>query len=494
MCFRALCDVPEVSVKFLQAPPQFSHHNSATFVFDAFAAASIKACSNCSFNCELDDGVASDCGERNVSFVGLRDGSHSLEVCTNAPQGVRCASYSWTVDTVHPTAYISASTSFTSALNVSVYISFSEPCTGGGGFRCSSVNACNLLVYGDGQVIPNTFQTIQPNLTYSIVVGLSTEVQFGRVILVMDNGFCTDRAGNRFIRAQNSSFIVHFDRRSVFVSLRIHVPEKLLQLNGETRTVQATNDSKNLKVYLYFTEPVLNTSIEIMKSIHVSQGLLRPINSSTLANRRFGYQIEDVPGITVITVGLNSSFVISRQGVAVSPVAPATFLYDSKRPAVKLRTGSKMRTRDTSIIVLIEFLKPVFGFNSSHVLVSGGHIESFEELSRNLYIAIIQAYEGILTVSVPENVTADVAGNPNLASNVLQVRHYSLPMISTVFCIFVTALFVATCLVAALLTISTASLQSAGAFPRSSATLTSNPMKNLFRIACYIQVFAFRGG
>jgi len=48
---------------------------------------------------------------------------------------------------------------------------------------------------------------------------------------------------------------------------------------------------------------------------------------------------------------------------------------------------------------------------------------SFEELSRNLYIAIIQAYEGILSVSVPENVTADVAGNPNLASNILQVRH-----------------------------------------------------------------------
>jgi len=67
-----------------------------------------------------------------------------------------------------------------------------------------------LLAYGDGQVIPNTLQTIQPNLKYSIVVALSTEVQYGRVILVMDKGFCTDRAGNRFIRPQNSSFIVHF--------------------------------------------------------------------------------------------------------------------------------------------------------------------------------------------------------------------------------------------------------------------------------------------
>jgi len=46
---------------------------------------------------QLDNGIASDCEERNVSFVGLRDGSHSLEVCTNAPQGVGCASYNWTV-------------------------------------------------------------------------------------------------------------------------------------------------------------------------------------------------------------------------------------------------------------------------------------------------------------------------------------------------------------------------------------------------------------
>ena len=47
-------------------------------------------------------------------------------------------------DTIPPTAYITASKSFTNALNVSVNISFTEPCTGGGGFGCSSVNACNV--------------------------------------------------------------------------------------------------------------------------------------------------------------------------------------------------------------------------------------------------------------------------------------------------------------------------------------------------------------
>ncbi|GMH16786.1 hypothetical protein Nepgr_018627 [Nepenthes gracilis] len=48
----------------------------------------------------------------------------------------------------------------------------------------------------------------------------------------------------------------------------------------------------------------------------------------------------------------------------------------------------------------------------------------------------------------------------------------------------------ATCLAAGLLTISTASLQSVGAFSKSLSPPLSDPTRNLFRIAFYIQVFA----
>lgn len=65
-------------------------------------------------------------------------------------------------------------------------------------------------MYGSGQVIPNTLQIIQPNLKYSIVISLSPDIQYGRAVLVMDRGFCTDNAGNRFIRPINSTFVVHF--------------------------------------------------------------------------------------------------------------------------------------------------------------------------------------------------------------------------------------------------------------------------------------------
>ncbi|KAA8540802.1 hypothetical protein F0562_024765 [Nyssa sinensis] len=489
LCLKARCDSSEVSLKFLKTPRTFSNLNSATFAFKVLTGANGDTCANCTTNCKLDDSIPSDCETGEVSYTGLQDGNHTFEVCTNRSQGVGCASYNWIVDTVPPTAYVTSSTSFTNAPNISVNISFSEPCTGGGGFGCSSVNTCNILVYGAGRVIPTTFNILQPNLKFSLIVSLSSNIQFGRVILVMDTNFCTDKAGNKFTRTENSSFFVHFDRRSVFVNLRTHVPQRLLQLNGETRTVQATNNYKNLKVYLYFSVPVLNTSAEILKSLHTSQCSLLPISGNSLRNRRFGFQVEDISSVAIVTVSLDSNLTLSRQGTPVSPIAPVTFLYDSQRPAVRLSTTSKMRTRKKKIPILIKFMEPVFGFNSSHISISGGHLQSFTEVSRSIYAVKIQADDHVISVSVPENITADVAGNQNIASNVLQVRHYSVPVMSLVLSTFATAVFVVTSSAAGLLTVSTVSLQSVGAISRPSS-LTSDPARNLFRVAFHIQVFA----
>lgn len=102
----------------------------------------------------------------------------------------------------------------------------------------------------------------------------------------------------------------------------------------------------------------------------------------------------------------------------------------------------------------------------------------------------IQPNSNMIMVNVPENTTVDVAGNRNLASNILQVRHYSVPIISLVLSSFATAAFAVTALVAGFLTVSTACLRLAGAFPRLSSPLTSDPARNLFRIACHIQIFA----
>lgn len=48
---------------------------------------------------------------------------------------------------------------------------------------------------------------------------------------------------------------------------------------------------------------------------------------------------------------------------------------------------------------------------------------SFYEMSRSKYSIEIKAEDDIVSVSIPENATGDVAGNKNLPSNILQVRH-----------------------------------------------------------------------
>jgi hypothetical protein len=48
---------------------------------------------------------------------------------------------------------------------------------------------------------------------------------------------------------------------------------------------------------------------------------------------------------------------------------------------------------------------------------------SFHEASKSIYTMQIQAVDKLVSVQVAENTAQDVAGNYNLASDRLQVRH-----------------------------------------------------------------------
>ena len=87
----------------------------------------------------------------------------------------------------------------------------------------------------------------------------------------------------------------------MFVNFTTHVPERLLQLNGDTRLVRATNNYEKLRVCLTFPEPVLNKSEEIKNSLKAeilyslpkSQGsLLRLVDTKKYEGpRRFEYKV-----------------------------------------------------------------------------------------------------------------------------------------------------------------------------------------------------------
>lgn len=477
-------------IRFVRTPRPFSALNSAAFEFEVRDERSRGfLCSGCSIICKLDNTSFSDCNSGQISYSKLSDGEHMFEACVNGFHGLRCDSYNWTVDTVPPTASVSAPMPFTNESNVSVHILFSELCTGGGGFRCTP-NYCSILVYGAGHILSTTLKVLQPDLEFTVQVGISTDIQYGRLVLVMDKHFCTDAAGNRFTRTVNSSFLLRIDKRQVFMNVRTGIPDKLLQIDGNIRRVEATNQQRDLMIYLYFSEPVLNSSLEVLNALHASSGVLQPTNRSTLGNRRFGYKVTGVGSMDIVTINCAMDAIISRQGTPVYVSDPFTFLYDAQRPAVRLSTTADARTKEQNIPVIIKFMKPIFEFNSSSVLILGGHFTSFHEISRSIFAGVVHVDDSIVSIGVPENKTEDIAGNKNLASNNLQLRHYSVPIISTMVSTIATVTFAATSVAAAILTVSTASLISFGVFSRPATYLILEPTRNLVRTACHIQVFA----
>ncbi|KAJ1264399.1 hypothetical protein BS78_09G260200 [Paspalum vaginatum] len=337
-------------------------------------------------------------------------------------------------------------------------------------------------------------QVLSPaGLRYSVTVAIAPEndAQYGRLVLVMARGFCTDAAGHRFVRTPNSTFTLRFDRRPDSMGITTSVPAKMLQIQGVTRLVQATNDAKGLiRVYLSFAQPVLNSSAQILSALTATGAVLTPTNRSTLGNRRFGYVVNKISAdsTAIVTVECDASSIISRQGTPVYSAEPLTFLYDTQRPWVKLGT-STWRTSSRYIPVFIKFAKPVFNFTASAVQVSGGKVLSFHEASKSIYTLRIQAVDRLVSVQVAENAAQDVAGNPNLPSDPLQVRHYSVPASSALAAAITTVIFVATAVVATLLTMSTSSLLASGAIPRR-PYMISEPSRNILRMACHIQIFA----
>ncbi|KAB5526520.1 hypothetical protein DKX38_020367 [Salix brachista] len=110
------------------------------------------------------------------------------------------------------------------------------------------------------------------------------EMQFWSDCVPLSNMLGTSGLLSTFFLSCSAHFVYSIDRRSVFVDLRIHIPEKLLQLNDEIRAVQATNNYDNLKFYLYFSEPVLNSSAEILNSLNTSEGVVLPRSGENLVN------------------------------------------------------------------------------------------------------------------------------------------------------------------------------------------------------------------
>lgn len=145
-------------------------------------------------------------------------------------------------------------------------------------------------------------------------------------------------------------------------------------INGVPRTVFAINKINEIKIFLDFSIPVVNSTEQIINLAHVNSGEIVSIRDRNHGNRRFVFALKNIPVTKIITVELQASLIIGKTGTPVSPVSPLIFLYDSTKPAVGLSTSSPSITKEPNINVIVEFTKPVFGFEASMVEVDGGRL------------------------------------------------------------------------------------------------------------------------
>ncbi|KAK9271997.1 hypothetical protein L1049_002366 [Liquidambar formosana] len=473
-----------VLIRFNQAPPSQSRLSTAVFHYTVQRPDGSNACNNngCSIYCELDGQTLGPCPADIIELKNLTANcKHNFILNITTPDGVRnSTSYSWFIDTIPPTATIFSEQTYTNAEKIAIDVTFSEACTGQGGFVCVNSSNCDVLVNGPALVQANSLRTIKPNIKYSIDIILSLTSIYAHVVIKMADKFCTDQAGNYFMRTNGSVIIIHLDRRPVQGDLWTSIPSYMLGINGVPRTVLATNKPEDLEIFLDFSIPISNSTDQILTALHVNSGEFVPIHCQSHGNRRFFFRLKNVSRTEIITVELQAASVIGRTGTPVSPVAPLTFLYDSTEPAVGLSTNSPSVTKESNINVIVEFTKPVFGFEASMVKVVGGRLTR-QELSRALYsLTVLAVSQSVVSIIVPAADVTDVSGNLNLASNQLEVKHYSTPAISLALHSFVNVGILATSLATAVLSLSLANLGAIGTLATGSTNIVySGPSTNL---------------
>ncbi|CAN1321654.1 hypothetical protein LINPERPRIM_LOCUS32107 [Linum perenne] len=417
---------PSVLIHFHETPPKFSRFSTAVFKYSIEGSDGKNSCSNngCLIACELDGRTLRSCSRDSTLLRNLTvNHKHTFMLNVTAQNGDRnSSSYSWFIDTVPPTATLFTEDDYTNVAKVTIDVTFSETCPGLGGFKCLNSSYCDVLVDGPGSALASSLRAILPNRKYEVDIALSVEHMYGRVVIRMVNGFCTDEAGNFFTRSNSSVIMVHFDRRPVLVDLWMPVSSYVLVINGMTRTVLATNKTEDLKLFLDFSIPIKNSTEEVLSALHVNSASISPVLGGHQGNRKFAFQ------------DWHSHFT---------------------------------------------------SFPTDNSLWFNKH-------SRALYsFTVVAQTQRTMFVSVPSEKVSDISGNQNLASNGIELNHYSTPATLMSLDSFITAGVLATSLAAAGLSLSFANI---GIIIAQSSENTnyvaSNPSTNLHGMLGHLQVFA----
>lgn len=76
----------------------------------------------------------------------------------------------------------------------------------------SHVSLSQVILEGPAYVHATSWRIIKPNMKYKLDLVLSLKGLYGRIFVKMTDGFCTDDAGNSFVRTIGSMTVIHFGK------------------------------------------------------------------------------------------------------------------------------------------------------------------------------------------------------------------------------------------------------------------------------------------
>jgi ribosomal protein L24E/UDP-3-O-acyl-N-acetylglucosamine deacetylase len=350
-------------------------------------------------------GTSTDGGKTyNVAVSGM-NGNQLGTVTVTVPAGkasdsagnLNSASNTATVtyDTVRPTVTVAVPSSQedpTDEPSVEFTITTSE---------ATDLQQSDLQVGGTAAPTTVTLTQTSPTTYTASVTGMT---QDGTVTLTVPATSVADPAGNTNAAASSASVV--------------------RDTQGPTATIDKSatqNDPTNdasIEFTVTFSDEafdVTSSDFEATNGAGTSLAVSITKNSATVYTAAVTGMSADGP----VTLTLLAQSVADKAGNKNASAASGSVTYETVRPTVTVTSAGEDPTDVSPIVFDIEFSEPMFGFTTDDVVVTaaGNETMAFTVVDGNTYrVQISGMGEGPVTVSVPENVAQDSAGNGNAAS------------------------------------------------------------------------------
>jgi hypothetical protein len=461
-------------IQLVSGPPEFSNSPNGSVSFAARGNGASQDCGNCTAYCSVDDDAPVVCTGRespslaSLSYSGLSPGPHTARVAFSNALAVSASfAYSWVADFTSPVPRVVLPPSPVRSNPFPVLVSFSEACSGGGGFTCVSLTSCEVAVSGSALPQPESFHSLGA-LEYSLMLSVIAD---GPVVISIPPGVCRDAAGNPNSPLNAS---VYFQAEPPQALLSTTAKPSRIRTGGQGTISWGTNTAP-VSFLVNFTREITGFN---SSGVRVVGGTVRNLVSVTSA--RFttsGSSSGPQDGErSLVGIGVNASAALSF-GTAfyfevwpsgVGPISAQvladsctdhigspnnasdvlTVLFETSAPTVTLSvtggsSGILSPFEQGPVKILVRFSKPVvvltnsssgsggslegLGFSAAQLSHKGCSVTEFLPQNDGLsyLVTLVRDEDSAVTegsVWVPAGAVADLAGNPNAESKVLVVK------------------------------------------------------------------------